>query len=190
MSRWIISFLLLFVAARPAAAHFVWAVPEASRETARVIVSETLTVDTRVDIGILAGAALRWRDDSRGDTPLELTRAGHVLTVPLAGARGVVHGHADLGVRPSGDRAYRLHYYPKTILGDPFGVAVGGAVPIEIVAAGDRDSVRLRVLAGGKAAPDVDVTVLLPDGAETVVQTGTDGTTPVLPGRGRFGAWA
>src|SRR5690606_16492776 len=80
--------------------------------------------------------------------------------------------------------------YPKTIVGNPFGVAVGGSVPIEIVPAGSRDAVRLRVLVGGKAAPDVDVTVLLPDGSETVVQTGADGTTPVLPGRGRFGAWA
>jgi len=190
MSRWIIPFLLLFVAARPAAAHFVWAVPEASTRSARIIISETLVVDTRVDIGILAGAALQWRDESRRETPLALTRAGHVLTVPLGGPRGIVHGHADLGVRPSGDRAYRLHYYPKTILGSPFGVAVGGAAPIEIVPTGSPGSLRLSVVVGGKPAPDVDVTVLLPDGSQTVVQTGPDGATPTLPGRGRFGAWA
>jgi outer membrane protein assembly factor BamB len=189
MIRLIWSLVALLAAAAPASAHFVWAVPESSGQAARVIVSETLAVDPRVDIAILNGATLLWRDGSGRDVPLTLARAGHVLIVPLAGARGLLHGHADLGVRPSGDRAYRLHYYPKTIVGDPFGVTVA-RLPIEIVPTGRPGAVRLQVLVAGKPAPDVDVNLLLPDGSDTVVQTGADGLTEVLPGHGRYGAWA
>jgi hypothetical protein len=190
MMRVLLSFVVVLLAAVPASAHFLWVVPEASGATARVIISESLSVDTRVDLTIAAGTTLTWRSGTT-DVPLTLTRAAHVLTVPLAGASGVVRGHADLGVRPSGDRAYRLHYYPKTIVGDPFGVGRAPArVPIEIVPTGTPGAVRLQVLVAGTPAPDVDVNVLLPDGTETVVSTGPDGTTELLAGHGRYGAWA
>jgi N-acetylneuraminic acid mutarotase len=191
MVRSLLSLVVLVLTASPASAHFLWVVPEASGTSARVVISESLSVDTRVDIAIAAATSLTWRVAGGRDVPLTLTRAGHVLTVPLAGHSGVVRGHADLGVRPSGDRAYRLHYYPKTIVGDPFsaGRAADG-VPIEIVPTGAPGAVRLQVLIAGMPAPDVDINVLLPDGTETVLATEENGLTETLAGYGRFGAWA
>ncbi len=188
--RSIIAALFIAVTALPARAHFLWVVPEADGHNARVIVSETLAVDPRVDIAILTGAKLQWRDAQGRDVQLTLTRAGHVFTVPVQSASGVVHGYADLGVRPSGERVYRLHYYPKTIVGNPFAAAALGDQPIEIVPTGSPSATRLKVLVAGKPAAGVDVNLVLPDGSDDVVSTGADGLTDVLPGRGRYGAWA
>src|SRR5688572_28346981 len=182
--------LVALVVATPASAHFLWVVPESDGRLARVIVSETLAVDPRVDIAIVAGAQLMWHDRSGRESPVNLTRAGHVFTVPIA-ASGIAHGHADLGVRPSGDRAYRLHYYPKTIVGNPYdAVLPPGRAPIEIVPAGTPGATRLRVLVNGRPAADVDVNLVLPDGSESVVQTDENGLTAELTPRGRYGAWA
>lgn len=181
---------LLAMVATPASAHFLWVVPDITGRTGRVIISENLAADHRVDIGIVAGATLVWRDGSGRETPLKLERTGIVYTVALDTA-GVAYGHADLGVRPSGERAYRLHYYPKTIVGNPFTATTRvGKAPIEIEPVGSPGALRLRVLTGGKPAKGVDVNLLLPDGDEITVQTEDDGLTEVLPGRGRYGAWA
>lgn len=189
--RWMFFSCAWMAMAAPASAHFLWVVPDATGRQAAVIISETLVADDRVDIGILGGATLSWRDAAGREQPLTPARAtAHALQVPLAGT-GLVHGHADLGVRPSGERAYRLHYYPKTVVGDAFkAAAVAGKVPIEIVPTGAPGAVRLRVLVDGAPAPRVDVNVLLPDGSETTVQTDADGLTEVLDARGRYGAWA
>jgi hypothetical protein len=190
MKRWLLSVFLVCAAVAPASAHFLWVVPQPDGRIAHVIISETLAVDTRVDIAIVAGADLSWRDASGRETPLTLTREGHVLTTPLAG-QGVVHGHADLGVRPSGERTYRLHYYPKTIVGDAFASEiVVSESPIDIVPVGKPGAMRFKVLLAGKPAAGVDVNVLLPDGSDTMAQTGADGMTELLTAQGRYGAWA
>ncbi len=190
MTRWFLPLVLLLTAEIPASAHFLWVVPQPDGQTAHVIVSETLGADTRVDMAIALGASLEWRDSAKKDSRLTLTRAGYVLTVPLVG-KGLAHGHADLGVRPSGERAYRLHYYPKAIVGDPFATeVVTGKVPIEIVPVGKPGAMRLKVLVAGKPTAGVDVNLLLPDGSEETVQTEKGGVTEVLTAVGRYGAWA
>lgn len=190
MLRTLLTLCLLAGAALPASAHFLWVVPQADGTTAHVIVSESLAADARVDIGIVAGATLRWRDPSGADHPLTLTRAGYVLTTTLPG-HGLVHGHADLGVRPSGQRAYRLHYYPKTIVGDPFARAhVVDGQPIDIVPTGRAGAMRLKVLIEGRPTAGIDINLRLPDGTETTVQTGSDGLTEPLALTGRYAGWA
>lgn len=190
LARTWLSLLLVCAAAMPASAHFLWVVPQPDGKSAHIIVSESLSADTRVDIGIVAGAKLSLRDEAGREAPLTLTRAGYVLTTPLAGP-GVVHGHADLGIRPSGQRTYRLHYYPKTIVGDAFATPiVVSDAPIEIVPIGKPGAIRFKVLVEGKPAAGVDVNVLLPDGSDTTAQTGSDGVTEVLTAQGRYAAWA
>lgn len=191
MRRVFLAMLALAATAAPADAHFLWVVPDITGGTARVIVSETLSADHRVDIDIMKGATLVWRDAKGQETPLAPQRTGIVMTLPLQAPTGIVRGHADLGVRPSNERAYRLHYYPKTIVGKPFEVTIGSnRPPIEIVPVGAPGAMRLRVLVAGKPAPDVDVNVLLPDGSETTEQTDASGLTDTLTVRGRYGAWA
>lgn len=190
MVTWMLAVLVVLLGAAPAFGHFLWIVPESNGRLARVIISETLAVDTRVDIAVVERAALVWRDREGHDVPLTLTPAGRVFTVPVRASRGVLHGHADLGTRPSGERVYRLHYYPKTIVGDPFSPGPLGHWPIEIVPIGEPGAVRLKVLVNGAPAPDVDVNVVLPDGSDDILQTGPDGATGPMPWRGRVGAWA
>lgn len=176
--------------AGPASAHFLWVVPEPSGQSARVIISETLSPDTRVDTNIVSGTSLVWNDAGK-EVPLTLSKANPVPTVPLASSRGIVRGHADLGARTERDRSYRLHYYPKAIVGDPFATGRGPAsLPIEIVPTGTPGALRLQVLVAGVPAKDVDVNLLMPDGSESSVTTDADGLTEVLTARGRYGAWA
>jgi hypothetical protein len=63
---------------------------------------------------------------------------------------------------PEQDKPYLLVYYPKAILGDAFDprTAVGNAAPIEIVPIGRAGSLRLKVLAHGKALAAYEVMVL------------------------------
>ncbi len=189
--RTLLSLCFLAGIAAPASAHFLWVVPQADGSTAHVIVSETLTADARVDIDIVSGASLLWRDAGGADRPMTLSRQGYVLTTALPGAEGLVHGHVDFGVRPSGQRAYRLHYYPKTIVGDPFArnTAIDGR-PIDIVAVGRPGALRFKVLIDGQPASAVDVNLLQPDGTEVTVQTDSDGLTGPLAARGRYAGWA
>jgi Kelch motif len=190
LERLCVSLVLLVASAAPAAAHFLWIVPQGDGKIAHIVVSESLSADARVDIGILARAQLQWRDDAGKDVPLTLTREGYVMTTPLPGP-GVVHGHVDFGVRPSGERVYRLHYYAKTIVGEAFtrDTAIAG-VPIDIVPVGAPGALRFKVLVEGRPAAKVDVNLLLPDGSDETMQTGADGLTEPLTRQGRYGAWA
>jgi hypothetical protein len=103
-------------------AHFVFVVPEPDGHRAQVLLSETLTPDAEVDVALIAGTRLSLRHADGRETSLSLQREPHRFLVSLpAGGRGVVHGHADLGVttRP-GVSSHVLLYHPKTIVGDAF----------------------------------------------------------------------
>lgn len=176
-----------------ASAHFVFVVPEADGASAKVLLSETLTPDGAVDVTLIKGTTLSMRDHAGRETPLPLNAAQHAYVVRLsAGARGIVHGRADLGVMKAGERAYVLQYYPKTILGDAFDsrTRVGASAPIELVPTGRAGEMRLQLLVAGKPLAKAEVTVVLPDGEEEVVVTGGDGQTPAFTKPGRYGAWA
>jgi N-acetylneuraminic acid mutarotase/uncharacterized GH25 family protein len=186
--------LLLLVIATMANAHFVFVVPQPGGAAAQVFISETLKPSDEVDIGIVGGTKLGLRDDQGHETPLTLVKGDHafVTALPGAGPR-LIHGVADLGsMQPGQEKAYRLVYYPKTILGDAFDpkAVVGGETPLEIVPTGRTGALRLKVLAHGAPLPKAEVTIILPDSMQQKLTTDDAGLTSVLTQSGRYGVWA
>ncbi len=184
---------LLWLTASSLWAHFTFVVPEAGGRHARLVMSEDLDPDPAVGIQIVSGAKLFLRDEAGKDTPLELVKDDffYRLATPGKGVR-LIHGVADLGVMTRGPKAFLLIYHPKTVVGAAFGekTVVGGAVPVELVPVGRPGALSFRVVAQGRALPDTEVQVVLPDGSQTKVKTDAAGVTPPFPQHGRFGAWA
>jgi hypothetical protein len=114
------------------------------------------------------------------------------VTVPGTGDR-VVYGVTEYGVLQKGDdKPFKLTYYPKAVLGSATAkeATVGEKLPLEVVATGSPGKLKFRVLAAGKPAPGLEVTVILPDGAKKAVTTDKDGLTPEYEATGRFGVYA
>lgn len=192
MSRWVLTGMLSCVMSVTTAAHFVFIVPDAGKESATVMLSETLVADAQVDVSLIAGATLSLRDAAGRETPLTLTKAKHAFVARLVrGGSGLVHGVVDLGVMTSSTVSYVLRYHPKTIMGDALGrPALVGDVPAEIVPTGAVGALRLQLLTQGKPRRDGEITVILPDGSQKAVKTDAEGRTEVFAQRGRYGAWA
>ena len=85
-----------------------------------------------------------------------------------------------------------LVYYPKAIEGDAFDgkTVLGHEAPVEIVPVGGVGALRLKLLVEGKPQPNAEITVLLPDGSQKKVKTGSEGETEKFEQNGRYGAWA
>ncbi len=182
----------LFAAAVAAQAHFLFVVPEWGGKKAAVVLTEDLVPGSDAGADYVAGAKLSLRGADGKDAPLEMVKGEKSYEVTLAGSGvRVVHGRKDLGWRQMGTgKPHLLLYYPKTVLGDPSGVAVGGATPLEIVAHGSAGALQLELLAHGKPAPNAEITVILEGGKQRKVKTDASGRTAPLAVAGRIGAWA
>jgi hypothetical protein len=194
MKRESIRLLLMLGGAALAHAHFTFIVPDPGGATAKVIMSEGLKPDQDVDVAMIAGTKLNVRPGSGKDTTLTLAKGDKAFTVTLPGAgTRVVHGLTDLGVMQRGEgKPHVLLYYPKAIVGDAFDskTVVGGETPVELIPTGKPGAFSLKLVARGKALPDSEITVILPDGSEKKVKTDAAGQTETFAMTGRFGAWA
>jgi hypothetical protein len=185
--------ILVFVvaAAVTARAHFLFVVPEASGGRALVVLSEVLRPDPAVDVDLVRTAALSFRAADGRETALSLVKDGASYSVTLPGGSGLVHGTIDMGLMSRGGKTHWLRYASKAIVGDALSrPVVQGGVPVELVPSGTTDAVRLLLLVNGHPAAGAEVTLVLPDGAQTVVKTGDDGRTPTFAAAGQVGAWA
>jgi uncharacterized GH25 family protein len=183
---------LLAVAA--AQAHFPFIVPEEGGTTAKVVFSDDLAPDTKVDIEKLAGTKLTLRDSGGKDTPLDWKKADgfYQVTVPGAGSR-VVYGVTEYGVLQKGEaKPFRLTYLPKAVLGPAptMVAAVGGPLKVEILVSAGLGKTKFQVLHEGKPVHEAEVTVLLPGGTKKAVKTDSTGFTPTFDATGRYGAFA
>jgi uncharacterized GH25 family protein len=183
------------VAVSVAQAHFPFIVPQGDGTTAKVVFSDDLDPDKNVNIEKLDGTKLTLRDAAGKESPLAWKKgeACYVVSVPGSGPR-VVYGVTDYGVLQKGDaKPFRLVYYPKAVIGGA-AKAVGGSVKLEIVTAGEAGKTRFQVLADGKPAADLEVTVMVPDSSKKPekkpVKTDKDGFTPAFAETGRFGVTA
>jgi hypothetical protein len=175
-----------------AQAHFPFIVPEGDGGTARVIFSDDLTPDTKVDIEKLAGTKLTLRDAGGKDTPLDWKKGDgcYVVTVPGSGPR-VVFGVTEYGVLQKGDaKPFKLTYLPKAIVGGAAAKAVGAPLKVEILVAGTPGKPQFQVTRDGKPAAEAEVTVLVPGGSKKAVKTDQDGLTPAFEAGGRYGVFA
>src|SRR5262245_12554374 len=112
MNRVLLAALIVAVAARTAAAHFVFVVPDADGRSAKVILSETLKPEPAVDVALASGAKLSARDGSGRETTLTLAKSGDAFTVSLGEGARIVHGMVDLGVQARGATPNLLMYHP------------------------------------------------------------------------------
>jgi len=190
MSRVFAAALFALLAVSAADGHFVFILPEGKGETAKVVFSDELKADTAVNIEKIAETKLTLRDSGGKDTPLEWKKGDgfYSVNVPGTGDR-VVYGVTEYGVLQKGDeKPFKLTYLPKAVIGSATAKAatVGEKLALEVVAVGTPGKVKFQVLAAGKAAAELEVTVLLPDGAKKGVKTDKDGFTPEYDGSGRF----
>lgn len=158
MKRLMLTIMGIVAASATGLAHFVFVVPAGEGVTAQVLLSETLQRDAQVDVNLIAGTTLSLRSPDAKDTPLALAAGDHAFTVALpGGARGVIHGLADLGLMKSAGSgpSYVLLYHSKTIVGDAFGpgARLPASEPVEIVPTGAAGAVRLLFLARSKPQP-------------------------------------
>ena len=184
----------LMLCCSAAHAHFIFIVPEAGGDKAKVIMSEDLQPDADVKIDIIAGAKLSLLTAAGEVTPIKLenkVESAFLIDVPGQGTR-VVFGSAMLGVRQKGDaKPYLLAYYPKTIVGDAFDpkATLGDKSPVELIPVNDGGKLRLKFVAGGKPVEGAEVTLMTPDGAVKKPKTDKDGLTDAFEAKGRYGAW-
>jgi uncharacterized GH25 family protein len=196
MKRMFGAALIGLFAVAVAQAHFPFIVPEGDGTTAKVVFSDNLDPDKEVNIEKLDGTKLTLRDAGGKETPLTWKKGDgcYVVSVPGSGPR-VVYGVTDYGVLQKGDaKPFRLVYYPKAAVGGPATKAVGGNLKLEIVSAGEVGKTRFQVLADGKPAPELEVTVMVPDESKKLVKkavkTDKEGFTPAFAETGRYGVYA
>lgn len=179
--------------AAAAHAHFVFVyVPESGGE-ARVVFGHGAEPDPKTFPTRAEKTTLTARGADGKDTPLTLEKGdGNFFRAKFDGNPVTVFGTTEAGVVQRGDTAPLLaFYYPKVIVGDPFakGVEVGKLLPLELVPVKDGDKVRFKVLAAGKPAGDIDVTVAPPGKSEDdgkTVKSDKDGLTEGFADRGRY----
>lgn len=186
--------LAVLTATAVAEAHFLFIVPDPAGFEARLIFSETLEVDDRVDAALVKPAELTARLDSGDDKPLNVTQTGEGYYVKLNRQTRLILGTLSLGVTQmrKSDPAFLLTYYPKTIVGDAYDarLTAGKAAPVEIVPLFEGGEVKFVVLAKGKPVSGAEVNLVLPDGERKQITAGAEGKTAGFEAKGRYGAWA
>ncbi|MFO0798373.1 MAG: DUF4198 domain-containing protein [Gemmataceae bacterium] len=191
MTRMLVAALAAALAAAGAQAHFAFILPEPDGTAAKVVFSDALEPDTKVNLDKLAATKLTARAGGK-DTPLEWKKADGFLDVKLpGGGPRVVFGVTEYGVLQKGDAApFRLCYYPKALVLGASAAPVGGPLVVEVVPHGAAGKTRFQVLYKGKAAADAEATVMAPGGEKKQLKTDKDGFTPEFAPTGRYGVFA
>lgn len=193
----LVSALLAFVVLTGAAhAHFPFIIPAQGGATGTLVMSETLTPDKKVSVGLLSGTPLVVRESDGTTHELIVPQASDGMdTLGLAftgsGTR-TVYGTFDLGVMArAGATPHQLIYHAKGVIGDPFdpSTVLGQPVPIEFAAEVGNHCYHLRLFIDGKPAANAPMHLIHEDGRDEELTTDGDGRTPPLM-PGRFGAWA
>lgn len=184
--------LAVLVGSAFAHAHFVFVYATDDRGEVRLVFGHGAAPDAKTPATRCEKTALTARDADGKDAKLTTEKGdGNFYKAKLAGKPVVVFGATDTAVSQHGNADPTLTtYYPKAVLGDPFAktAEVGKAVPVEVVPVKDGEKVRFKVLAGGKPAEGVEVTVGVPGKDEEAdpVKTDKDGLTPAFAEFGRY----
>ena len=172
-------------------AHFPFILPDETGSAAKVVFSDALAPDPAVKIEKIDSSKLFLRDGTK-IIPIEWKKGESWLDAKLPGTGNrVAFGVTEYGVLQKGDaKPFRLVYFPKATIGDPFAKAVGDPLKVEIVAAGQPGKTRFQVLAGGKPASDIETTIIAADEKKHSAKTDAEGFTPAFEGKGRVGVHA
>ena len=193
--RKLIGVLCVGLLASAANAHFVFLVPDPAAGTVTLVFSDSLEPDAKLkaeSFAPVAAAKLTARAADGTETPVTGTRDGNSLKLKLPAGTTAVYGTAVFGVFQKGTApAQHITYFPKAVVGPlPADVKPVGA-PVEIVPVAEGGKVRFRVLADGKPAAKVEVSVKAGEKAEAnKLTTDEAGLTPAVEGSGRFAVYA
>lgn len=190
MRRMLFSVLLVLGTSSLARAHFVYIVPSEDGKSVQMVFSDSLAPDKSVPISKIAGTKLTLRNGGK-DAPLQHEQVENYLKAAANGeGTRTVFGHTDYGVVQKGDnKPFRLHYYPKAILGNAFApeATIGKEAAIEIVPILDGSKVKFLVVTNGKPLAGAEVFLRKPgaEKAETL-KTDENGHTAAFAETGRF----
>ncbi len=195
MQRFLLSAAVVIAVVTSATAHMVYVVPAADgKEVAiTVVFSDNLEADEKVDIAKVGGLKLTGRYGTGMENEIALTAEKHALKGKMKGIQPqVAYGSVDYGVVAKGDaKPALLKYHPKAVLaGTDEKSATIGKASIEIVPVVEGGKVAFRVLVSGKPVPDVEVSIVTPDGKKEKVKADKDGRTPAYEAKGRYAAYA
>ncbi len=185
--------LLLFVLARPAAAHFLWLTVEPAEKSERVNLwfSETFEAgDAKLlDKVAMTKACVRGADGKQ--QPLELQKQVNeeqgAWTVPIATANpntkaSCVEATCDYGVITRGGSTFLLQYYARHL---PEGAVNSknapspAAFPLNVAARQDNDAIVINVDFQDKPAADAQLFVTGPDRVEQEVKVDANGSARI-----------
>jgi len=196
MKRLFGAMLGVLVLATASQAHFVYIVPNGTTGSAKVIFSDSLKPDERVNIEKIAATKLVIATPNAKPKPIEwkLEKAGshYTVEVPGEGPR-VVGGHTDYGVLQRGEApAFWLRYYSKAVIGGPTvgdQPLLGADVPLEIVTKLQGGKLVFQAFLQGKPLPKAEFDIMIPGEEEAKhVVADDEGVTPAFEKPGTYAA--
>jgi hypothetical protein len=173
-------------------AHFVFVYPTEDKGEVRLVFGHGAAPDPKTPASRCEKTTLTARSAEGQESKLTTEKGdGNFFKAKLATPPSVVFGATETAVsQREGADPTCTTYFPKVVFGDPFAKSaeVGKAVPVELVAVKDGEKLRFKLLADGKPAQGIEVTVGVPgkEGEGEVVKTDKDGLTPAFAEHGRY----
>jgi len=190
--RFICAFMLTGVLAAFAAAHFVYVVPAKDGQTLQVVFSDSLEPDEAVAIEKVTGLKLLARDENGQTTTVEHKTDKHSLTATVPAKSKLLFGTVTYGLMSRKDtKPALLVYHPKAVMAgcDAKLATIGDKAAIEIIPITHDGKTAFEVHAAGKPVPEVELSVLLPNGEKAKWKTDKSGKTEAIAASGRYAIW-
>ncbi len=200
MRRMIGAVVVGLLATAAVQAHALYVVANLGNATTQItlVFSDDLNPDPRVKDATwkkLDGTKLSVKTRTGTVTEVKTEKGEACLkaayTVTEAGSDpSVIFTTVDYGVSTKGEKASRVFFYPKGIVGEvpADGGKLGEKCGLEVVPKVEGGKVRFQVLAAGKPVKDAKVSVMLPkDDAKDTATTDEAGWTQAFDGAGRYG---
>lgn len=191
--RFLLAAAVAAVLTSVAAAHFVYVVPAKDGKAVQVVFSDSLDPDENVSIEKVQSLKLTARTEGDKDEIVTHKVDKHALVASVPAKTNVVFGSVTYGLLTRKDtKPALLIYHPKAIVSacEPKTATVGEKAAIEIVPVMMAGKTAFLVLAAGKPAADVELSVLLPDGNKAKMKTDKNGKTDAVTATGRHAIWA
>lgn len=191
--RFLCALMLTGVLAAFAAAHFVYVVPAKDGQTLQVVFSDNLDPDEAVAIEKVTGLKLMARGDKGETMAVEHKTDKHALTAMVPAKTKLLFGTVTYGLMSRKDtKPALLVYHPKAVMVgcDAKLATIGEKAAIEIIPSTHDGKTTFEVHAAGKPVPEVELSVLLPNGEKVKWKTDKSGKTEAIAASGRYAIWA
>ena len=166
-------------------AHMVYIVPSDDKSEVRIVFSESLTADSRVDMQKFVESSFH-AFFSGSKRSLDLSQGAHSFQGRLPSGSSVVAGKAVYGISPKSDKPTLLVYHPKAILDRKYDASQPlKDAELEITIQRKGHNVQFRLLAAGKPVAKAEGMFVLPNGEKVKLLTDQNGLTESFHVHGR-----